>query len=310
MFMKKTLITICSILITATIYAATESLDKIVAIVNDDVITQKEVQNRMNLIKQQFAATGNLPADNQLQQQVLDQLIDNELQLQVAKKHQITVSDSELDAAIQEIAERNHLSVEQLKQKLIADHVAYADYRKQISEEILISKVARHAVNTNISVSDEEIAKFMRENTADPASREYHILDLVVPLPDQATPQQIQQAQKTALQIIPKLRTSTDLGKTVQTYNLQQQDLDWRSISQLPAIFVAVVPKMQSGEVSQPIQAPNGWHIVKILATRNLQPKISVDQAREALYHKKLAESLKQWLQQLKTQSYIKIIHE
>lgn len=307
----KIIIVTLFLLLTVPQYAAAEALDKIVAVVNNDVITQQEVQDKIVLVKRQAAAAHqNLPTDAELKQQVLEQLINRELQMQVAKRAKIEISDVDLNAAIQDIAARNHLSLEQLKASLVKDGITFAAFRKQIQEEMLISKVERQAVNPNVNITDEEIAVFLKSGVANEADKEYHVLDILVPVADKPTPKELQDARNLALDTAKKLRATNDTETVIHDNNLQQQDLDWRPLPALPSIFIAPVSKMKSGEISNPIQAPNGFHIVKILAVRQMPHKggaLTSEQAREILYHRKLDENLKTWLQELRKQSYIKI---
>lgn len=307
----KAVITTLFLLLIVPQYAAAEALDKIVAVVNNEVITQQEVQDKLVLVKRQAeAAHQTVPADAELKKQILEQLINRELQLQVAKKAKIEVTDADLNAAIQGIAVRNHLSLEQMKVSLVKDGITFAAFRKQIQEEMLISKVERQAVNPNVNVTDEEIAAFVKSGAVNEATKEYHVLDILVPVADKPTPKELQDARNFAADTAKKLRTNVDAAAVIRANNVQQQDLDWRPLQALPSIFIAQVGKMKSGEISSPIQAPNGFHIVKLLAVRQAPNKggaITAEQVREILYHRKLDENLKTWLQELRKQSYIKI---
>jgi len=296
--------------LTSANYAAAEALDKIVAVVNNDVITQQEVQDKLVMVQRQAtAAHQTLPADAELKKQILEQLINRELQLQVAKRAKIEVTEADLNAAIQDIAVRNHVSLEQMKASLIKDGITFEAFRKQIREEMLMGKVERQAVNPNVNVADEEIAAFLKSGAVNEATKEYHVLDIVVPVADKPTPKELQDARNLALDTAKKLRANTDVDVVVHANNVQQQDLDWRPLQALPSIFIAQVGKMKSGEISGPIQAPNGFHIIKLLGVRQApnSKTVTADQAREILYHRKLDENLKNWLQELRKQSYIKI---
>jgi len=307
MHIIKTVMAMLLLIFTALSYAAAETIDKVIVVVNDDVITQKEVQEKMALAKKQLAAMGEAPSDEQLQQQVVERLIDRTLQLQVAKKAKIEVSDVEVDNAIREIAKRNHVSVEQMKTALVHDGITFSDYQRQIREEVLIGKVVRQAVNPNINITDEEVTGFLRgEKTDDNAPREYHILDLVLSVSDKPSAKELQQARTQATKVAQQLRSNGELKKIIQEFNLQQQDLDWRALPQLPAIFIKPVSHMNKGDVSAPIQAPNGFHVIKILEVRSPVPaNLTPEQAREVLYQRKLAENLQAWLKKLREQSYL-----
>ena len=305
----KTIITIVFLSFMVSSYAAAEPLDKIVAVVNNDVITQQEVQDKIAFIKHQAAAAHQaLPADAELKKQILEQLINRALQMQVAKKAKIEITDAEIDAAIQDIATRNHLSLEQMKQSLLKDGITFTKFREQIREEMLMGKVERQAVNPNVNISDEEVANFLKNGDVNEENNEYHVLDILVPVSDKPTTGELENARKLALNTENKLRSNVDAAKIIHADNLQQQDLGWRKAQDLPSIFIAVAGKMKSGEISSPIQAPNGFHIIKLLAVRQpAKTALTPEQAREILYHRKLDANLKAWLQDLRKQSYIKI---
>lgn len=306
----KTAITSVLLFFMLPIYAATETLDKIVAVVNNDVITQREVQDKIDLIKKQAVmAHQPLPADAELKKQVLEKLIDRELQMQVVKRAKIEVTDVELNNAVQDIAERNHLSLEQLKQSLAKDGITFEVFRQQIHDEVLLGKVERQAVNPNVSITDEEIAEFLKQGDGNGASKEYHVLDILVPVSETPKGPELQNAHKLALTVEQKLRAGAKPEEVIHANNLQQQDLDWRKLQDLPSIFIAAVTPMKSGGISRPIQAPNGFHIIKLLAVRDVaaKEKLTSEQAREILYHRRLNENLQTWLQGLRKQSYIKI---
>jgi len=292
-------------LVTAS-YAATETLDKVVAVVNSEVITQKEVQEKVALIKSQAPQEVVLPDDAALQKQVLDQLIDRELQLEVAQKAKVEVTAEELNNAIADLAAHNHLSLEQFKQSLAQHGLTFAAFRQQIHDEVLINKVERRAVNFNVNVTDEEIAAFLKTG-GEVAPQEYHVLDILVPIGEKPSASELQKARTLAATVAQELRTKPQYQEVVAAHNLQVQDLEWRNLSSLPGVFAPTVSKMQKGEISSPIQAPNGFHVLKVLAVRTkAQAPLTTEKAREILYHKKLDAALQDWLQKLREQSYIK----
>jgi peptidyl-prolyl cis-trans isomerase SurA len=298
-------------------YGKSEHVDKIIAVVNESVITQSDYDKRLNGIKQQFEASHqSLPKADELKQKILDGLIYTELQLQLAKRNNITASEADVDAAIASIAKNNKLTVAQLRQQ-IQQHegISYQAFRAQIREQMTISRVEQNFLGKDINVTDQEVDAILKNPPKMAASpTEYHVADILIDLPEQPTADQTKAAKKLAAELQKQLRSSTDIAALVQKNNSDAQpvhnnDLGWRTIEAMPTLFAQPVAKMHAGEVAGPLAAPNGLHVIKVTEVHGAPAavKLTHEQAQNIAYQKKMEERLKPWLEQLRAGAYIKI---
>ena len=299
----------------------TAHLDKIVAIVNGDVITQSELNKRMTMLSHQMAGVNSTtPKPSALRKLALDSLIDTLLQVQLAGRGGIQISDTEIDNVISNIAKNNHLTVEQLKQTL-QEHegLNFKEYREQLRDQILIGRVQQQALGRDVAVSEQEIQKVLRNppkiNNNAPA--QYHVADILIALPDNASPDQIKAATATAHKVSTKLKQETDIEKVIKEFDtpkqqVQSTDLGVRKIDELPPLFAQEIAKMQVGQSTAPIKAPNGLHVLKLLEAQGAPPqnlKFTKERAQEFVFQQKLEKKLKPWLKELRDAAYVKIIN-
>lgn len=303
-----------TLLVIAPIYSAwaTNSvpLDKVVAVVNDQVITQSELNKAINIVKEQFqAANSPLPSLADMHKQVLNELILKDIQLQTAKRAGIKVTEAQLDDAIDKIAAQNKLNLASLKQKLTAQHMTYSQFRQQIREQMLISELQKRAIAGNINVSEQDIQAVLKNAPKQmTANAVYHIQDILIPLTSSATSAQTQAAKQNANKIIQQLRKDVAVQKAISATGAQVNDLGWRSASQLPDLFSKQVQGLSTGDVAGPIYAPNGLHILKLAAVQGNAPKLTPITARELAFQRKFQEQLQMWLNQLRASAYVKIM--
>lgn len=287
-------------------------LDKIVAIVNGDIVTQNELNTRIAMLKRQPNTSGLSIAA--LRKLALDGLIDTLLQLQLAQRSGIKLGGTEVDAAIARIAKGNQLSVAQLL-RLVQEHegISVKEYRKQIHDQILLGQVEQRFLGRNLVPTEEEITAVLRHPPKMPDGVvQCHVIDIVVEVPNSVSDKQF----KTAKNIATKIATELRQGKTVEqitqeTFEQQvrSEDLGWRKISELPTLFVKDVVKLQTGQVSDPLQAPNGFHVLKLLEKHGMATptKFTREMAQDVAYRRKLEVAIKPWLKELRTNAYIKI---
>lgn len=258
------------------------SLDRLVAAVNNDVITEQDVSIQLNRMKQQMQqANVAIPSDTVLRKQVLDQIINQTLQLQYATKASISVSPQEVDDAIMHIAQQSNVTTDQLYQSVQAQGFTLQQFKDEITKEVTVQKVQEKNIASQINVSQQEIDDFLKNAASVPASQDtqYHVLDILIPLSDTPSPAEIAQAQQAAGDLIKQIRSGADLSKLASTpvagnKMIQQNDLGWRKLSDLPTIFSSSVQSMKVNDFIGPIQAPNGFHIIKLLGLQNQQALI------------------------------------
>jgi len=253
------------------------TLDRVVAVVNDSVILQSELDETMATVKHQYADhPDQLPPPDVLQKQVLDRLIMNKLQVQRAQDNGLRVSDDELDAAVSSVAKQNNMTLPQLQQAMAQDHVDYTSFRENLRDQLLIQRLRQQVMQQSVQISDAEIDNML----ANPAFKagEVHLAHIDVTLPDGADAKAIAAAQAKAEKVEADLKGGKDFSaEAISTSNasdaLEGGDLGWHRVDELPAAFSAQVEQMQPGQVSQPLRTPGGFTIIKLVERRGADSK-------------------------------------
>jgi peptidyl-prolyl cis-trans isomerase SurA len=250
-------------------------VDRIVAVVNDEVITQNDLNERVNLVIRQLQRQGGqIPPSDQLSRQILERMINDMVQLQLAKENGIKVDDPTLDKTIDRIAQENNLAMNDFRAALDHDGVKYPRFREDIRNEILLARLREREVENGIVVTDAEVdTELARESKEASSESEFRLSHILVMVPQQATPDQIEQRRKRAVLALSELRRGANFAQVAATYSdapdaLQGGALGWRSSARLPQLFLETVEKLQPGDVSDIIRSPNGFHIVKLLEKR------------------------------------------
>ncbi|MGH1460624.1 MAG: peptidylprolyl isomerase [Neptuniibacter sp.] len=244
-------------------------LDRIAAVVNDGIVMQSELDQRVNLVKEQLLSRNTrLPSDETLTSQVLNRLILESIQKQLAAIQGIRISESQLNTAINNIAEKNGMTIDQFRDALIAEGRDYNESREQIRSEMLLQSLQQNLVNRRIKVSAQEIENFLNsEDGQGQVSAEYLLGHILVAVPSQASPEMIQTAEQKALKIHKELVNGSDFTEQAITNSdapnaLNGGDLGWRKAAELPEALGKAVRKLNAGEFSQPIKSPSGFHIL------------------------------------------------
>ena len=244
-------------------------LDQVIAVVDDDVIMASELQQRVELVYQQNRG-GTLPPQAALESQVLERMIIESIQLQMAERGGVRISDAQLNEAMGRIASQNNMSLPQFRQAMEAEGISFALARQQILDEMRISRVQRFQVGERIQITDQDVDYFLASELGKMASSaEYQLGHILIATPDNATPADLKAAEKKASEIVRKLRNGGDFRQLAMAESssrtaLEGGDLGWRKESQLPGLFADVAPKLQVGEISAPISASGGFHIIQL----------------------------------------------
>ncbi len=298
-----------SLLIVVTSTVA-ETLDRIVAVVNNKVITQQQLAEQIELTRQQLQAENKpITSEAYLREQVLNHMIDTELQRQLAASSGMKVDEAGLDKTIAGIAKRNGLTVEQLRSRLEQENIPYAKYRQQIREQLIIARLQQDEVGQKITVTPQEITDMlahMPKSTAEKAS--YHVEDLLVSLPDNPSAQTIANAKQTALSVLQHAKSGSSFQQLVEQSKkdplpLSGGDLGWRPLNELPDIFQSIVQTLKVGEIAGPIQAQNGFHLLRLIEVKGvntLPRKVIATHARHILIKTSPLVNNKQAEQRLK----------
>jgi peptidyl-prolyl cis-trans isomerase SurA len=246
------------------------ALDGVAAIVNDDVVLDSELNQRTELIVEQLRARGQrIPPANILNTQVMDRLVLDNLLLQLADQQGIRVTDNQLNEAIQSIAARNGLTVQQFRQALIAEGRDYVSAREQIRREMLINQVQQSNVSRRIRVSDQEVQNFLKSDPSALSQPELLLSFILVDIPEQATPDQIQQSEAKANALFDTLKDGADFAETAIAASsapnaLNGGDLGWRRASELPEDIASALKGLEPGQISAPVRSPSGFYIVQL----------------------------------------------
>lgn len=244
-------------------------LNHIAAIVDDDIIMQSEIDSRVDVVKNQSRGVA-LPPDSVLQSQVLERLISESIQLQMAERSGMRISDQELNQTIQNIAKQNGMSQKQFRKALEKDGIAYVDAREQIRRERVISQVQRYRVGSKIQISEQDIESFLKSVRGKKATaEEYKLRHILIQVPSQASRSDLKEAKDKANKIVKQLQKGADFKKTAIAQSdgrnaLKGGDLGWRKQGELPSLFADIVPTLKVGKASQPIKSGSGYHIIMI----------------------------------------------
>lgn len=300
---------------------AASTLDRIRATVNNDIITQSELDERIVMAKKQLRAVGvATPEEKALTEQVLNRLVEERLILQQAKNMGMQIDDGVLNKALISIAKNNNTDLAGFRKLLEGDGYDYIEFREQIRKDMLLNQVQQQRVGYNIVVSDDEINRLVGEMAAkDTSHLQYRVGHILIALPQNPTSEQVQIAQTKAKAAIESLKTTADFTQVALQYSdssnvLEQADLGWRSQAQLPGMIAPIVPKMKVKEVSQPLRNNSGLHVIQLLETRqqtlqtaqkSAQQGVQREQAREYLYQQKLQEAMQAWINQLRDGAHV-----
>ena len=260
-------------------------LDKIIAIVDDNIITQIELNDRVKLISQQIKQQGSrLPSQDTLRKQVLERLILEKLQLDMAKKTGIRINDEMINRVIANIAQENRLSMPQFREVLKKDGYQFSDFRENIRREVTISRLRKMRVENKVNISEQEIDNYLNQTLkGQSVDDEYHLSHILIATPEAASPKQVEDARIKAQKVFNELEKGDDFGqKAIAVSNdelaLKGGDLGWRKTAQLPTLFTAVVAKMRTNEIKGPLRSASGFHIIKLLEKRSNAQKHIINQ--------------------------------
>jgi peptidyl-prolyl cis-trans isomerase SurA len=264
-----------------------QSVDAIAAVVNNEVITFKELEDRMRLIEQRMQAQGTpMPPRTQLQRQVLERMIIDRAQLQLAKELGIRVDDAMLDRAVARIAEQNKLSLQDFRTQLEREGTPYAQFREELRSEIITQRLREREVANKIQISEAEVDDFLQTNSGQASQQEFNLAHILVRVPENATAEQITQRRQRAEEALRQLQAGNDFAKVAASHSdasegLQGGAIGWRSLDHLPQLFVNAIADLNQGDVTPVLKSANGFHILKVLGKRS--PSIMQGDAAAAI---------------------------
>ncbi len=276
------------LLTTMPAHAALVLLDRIAVVVDEDVIMASEVETRVRSIKSQIAASPNAqqPPESVIREQVLERLIVESLQLQIASRNGVRISDDELNQALRGIAAQNQLTLEQFQVAIAQDGLSWPEMREQVRREIAISRVQQGIMRRRIAITDQEIRNFLASELGETITAdEYRIAHILLANPDNARPDDVRATRDKAERLVQDIAGGADFQSLAIEHSAGQNalnggDMGWRKPAQLPSMFSDTVQSMKVGDVAGPIRSGRGYHLIKLLEKRGANTEGQIAQTR------------------------------
>jgi peptidyl-prolyl cis-trans isomerase SurA len=260
-------------------------LDRVIAVVNDEALTQYDLNEQKRSVLQQMGAQKVTPPPSDvLDKQLLERLITERALMQYAKETGIRVDDVQVERTIQRVAQENKMTPDQFRQAVEREGMSYAKYREDIRNEIALQRLREREVDSKITVSDAEVDNFLATIAAQTGGEtEYHLAHILVIVPELASPEQIDAKRRRAEEALKQIKAGADFAQVAAGYSdasdaLKGGDLGWRAPARLPTVFAETVRTMKPGEVSGVLRSPTGFHIVKLVDQRSRNQPTVVEQ--------------------------------
>lgn len=261
------------------------TLDRIIAVVDNDVITRGELDDKMHMVKQQLEKQGTpLPSSDVLEKQLLERMITDRLQLQYAAQTGLRVDDNQLDKTIERIADSNKLGLNEFRTALEAEGLSFRKFREDIRREILLSRLREREVDNRVNVTEAEIDNLLTTKSARGESNdELEIAHILIRVPEQASPEELHKLQAKAEDALKKLQDGADFGQISAGYSDAPNAIDGgklgrKKLTELPELFQTPLKSMKAGEVTPLLRSSNGFHILKVLAREGGSTPLVVQQ--------------------------------
>ena len=269
--------------------SATEVLDQVVAIVDDDIVMASELRERIAAVNESIAARGiDAPPEDQLIRETLDRLILENIQLQKGQRVGVRISDAQLNSAMQRIAAQNRMTLDQFRQALEQQGQSYGAMREQVRREMIIQRVQGGNVNQRIQITDQEVDNFLAtEEGQKMAQPEYHIVHALLAIPPDASAAEVAAAEAHIEKLAKRIRNGESFEGVVSSstgqYTFSGGDLGWRKLDDLPSLFSDVAPGLAAGQTADPIRSDSGYHLVYMAEKRGGEQVVAQTEARHIL---------------------------
>ncbi|MFL2706381.1 MAG: peptidylprolyl isomerase [Gammaproteobacteria bacterium] len=268
---KSILFFLCSLVISTNIYAKIELIDRVVAVVDSGVIMESQLNSRVEEILIRLKSDkAELPPLNLLEEQVLERLIIEEIQLQLAERAGIKISDSELNQTLSRVSAQNNLSLDDFRIKLEEEGTSYRSFRDTIRKELIIQRVQRGRVGSKVDISEQELENFINsEEGKSQLAEQYNVQHILLSVKSGLTELEINQIKGNADSLIKRLESGESFEKLAASYSSAQEALEggflgWRTSAELPSLFAEVITELKVGEVALPLRSGAGFHILKL----------------------------------------------
>ena len=266
--------------------AALLFLDRIAIVVEEDMIMASEVESRVRSVTSQFAATPDIrmPTEDAIRDQVVERLIVESLQLQIANRNGIRISDEELNDTLRSIAARNDLSLEEFQVTVTADGMSWSEMREQVRREMAIGRIQQGIMRRRIEITEQEITNFLASELGETITAgEFRLAHMLLALPENATPEEIRATKDRVDALLREIEAGADFQEIAIEHSDGQYaanggDMGWRKPTRLPSMFTGMVEDMEVGEVRGPVRSGRGFHLVKLLQKRGTRSEAQIAQ--------------------------------
>jgi peptidyl-prolyl cis-trans isomerase SurA len=258
-----------------TAIASTQYIDSVIAIVEDDVITNYELSKEVERIRNDLIAQGRkVPPEVSLNRQVLELMVNKSILLQQANSRGVVITDTQLNSTLQNMAQHNKMSLTEFRDALVKSGIDYNKFRQDIRDELAINHIKNQYALQNVDVSEQEVDEFMARNKDSNSSEEYKLSHLLIAVPDGASSEQVALAREKIQGIKQNIEKGANFAQQASEFSdggnaLQGGDLGWRKLAEIPSLFSNIVPNMKPGEISQVLRSASGFHIIKLDEKRN-----------------------------------------
>lgn len=270
-------------------HAATQILDQVVAIVDDDVIMASELRERLAAVTESLKARAiELPPEDELVRETLDRLILESIQIQKGARVGVRISDAQLNGAMGRIAAQNRMSLEEFSQRLEAEGQSYVDMREQVRREMILQRIQSGNVNQRIQITPQEVDNFLATEEGQKLTQaEYRLVHALLPVTPDASEREVEEAKRYVEQVLQQINAGAPFDSVVSAsngkYAFSGGDLGWRKLSDLPSLFGDVAPKLDVGETSGAIRSESGFHLVNLVEKRGGEQIVAQTQVRHIL---------------------------
>ncbi|WP_293604136.1 peptidylprolyl isomerase [Polaromonas sp. UBA4122] len=256
--------------------AVQRKADFIVAVVNSEPITNSEVRTKLIRTEQQLLQQGAaLPPRSELVPQLLERMISDKAQLQMARASGVRVDDNAVEAAVQGVARQNQITVDELRRRLKADGIDYNQFRSELRDELLVSRLRQRDVESRVTVTEQDIDQFLRdqEGSTEPSSLALNLAEILVAVPEKATPEQVAALQAKAQQVLDRARSGADFAALANEFSASPTrsnggQMGLRTADRYPPLFVEATQSLRAGGLAGPVRSGAGFHILKVVEKR------------------------------------------
>lgn len=270
---------------------AIEEIDSVAIVVNDNIISKQEIDTRLDDFKRQLQLQGkSLPPEKLLKKQVIERIILDSIQLQIAKTQGIHIDDLTLNKALESIAKKNRTTLDSMQRMLKDKGISYKNFREQTRKDMIIRQIQQRMIYSRVKVSQQEIDIFLEQQkqSGDSANDKYHLAHILIATPEAASPEDVTKALDKANQVIAQLNEGKSFNDVALNFSdgrhaLKGGDLGLRSAAQLPSLFLDAARRLETGKVSQPLRSAGGFHILKLIDKQTQQHIVKQTQARHIL---------------------------